>query len=142
MVRCGTCGALQDNINTGDLIISSGALNLDNTTSYFVENNYPPVSSYEVNLALLKSSALNKAVHHLGITATAPGFYGAQCRNVPGFPVKDKELIDRLAKQNVKNLEMETGTLLTLANLRGFRAGSICAALLQEQKTNLLIKLN
>jgi uridine phosphorylase len=46
---------------------------------------------------------------------------------VPGFPVKDPGLCDRLAVQGIKNLEMETSTLLTLASLRGFRAGSVCA---------------
>ncbi|MEN8905651.1 MAG: nucleoside phosphorylase [Clostridiales bacterium] len=129
IIRCGTCGALQKDISIGDLVISTGALRLENTSSYFVEENYPAIASHELLIALIKSSNINKINFHVGITATAPGFYGAQCRNIPGFPVKDTTLIERLTKQNVMNLEMETSTLLTLSNLRGFRAGSICAAI-------------
>ena len=64
---------------------------------------------------------------HVGITATASGFYGAQGREVPGFPPVRSDVVDGLARQGVLNLEMEISALLTLASLRGFRAGAICA---------------
>ena len=62
----------------------------------------------------------------LGMTATAPGFYGAQARRVEKFPPRNPNLIDDLARIGVANLEMETSTLLTLAALGGFRAGAVC----------------
>jgi uridine phosphorylase len=40
---------------------------------------------------------------------------------------REPEIVARLAAQGVKNLEMETSTLLTLATLRGFIAGAVCA---------------
>jgi uridine phosphorylase len=129
IIRCGTCGALQKNISIGDHIISTGALRLENTSSFYVEDNYPAISSYELCLCLAKSSSNNKNKFHMGITATAPGFYGAQGRKVPGFTPKDENIIEKLTNQNIKNFEMETSTLLTLSNLRGFRAASICVAI-------------
>jgi uridine phosphorylase len=136
IIRCGTCGALQKNIKLGDVIISSGAVRLENTTGFFVENGYPALSHHEVILSLLKSAKTNNVHYHLGVTATCPGFYGAQGRHVPGFPIKDETLLDRLVKQNVLNFEMEASALLTLATLRGFRAGCVCSvfALRQENK--------
>ncbi len=127
IIRCGSCGALQSDIEIEDLVISSGAVRLENTSTFFVEPGYPAVASHEVILALLKSAANEKLPHHFGMTATAPGFYGAQGRHIPGFPAKDEALMDRLTKQGIKNFEMESSTLFTLASLRGFRAGTICA---------------
>ncbi len=127
IIRCGSCGALQSDIEIGDLVISSGALRLENTSTFFVEEGYPAIPSHEVNLALLKSAATQGIPYHFGITVTASGFYGAQGRHVSGFPVKDEELFNRLTKQGIKNFEMESSTLFTLASLRGFRAGTICA---------------
>lgn len=127
MIRCGSCGALQPDIEIGDLVISAGAVRLENVSTFFVEHGYPAIASHEVNLALLKSAACQKFPHHFGITATAPGFYGAQGRHIPGFPVRDEALFDRLARQCIKNFEMESSTLFTLASLRGFRAGTVCA---------------
>ena len=127
IIRCGSCGALQPEIGIADLVISSGALRLENTSTFFVEEGYPAIASHEVILALLKSAEEKNIPYHLGITATASGFYGAQGRNIPGFPVKDAGLFDRLTKQGIKNFEMESSTLFTLASLRGFRAGTVCA---------------
>ncbi len=134
VIRCGTCGALQEDIGLGDVVITSGAVRLENTSTYFVEKGYPALSNHEVVISLLKSASMNNVRHHLGITATCPGFYGAQCRHVPGFPIRDEGLFDRLVRQGVKNFEMETSTLLTLAGLRGFRAGAVCSVFASRQK--------
>ena len=127
MIRCGSCGALQPDIKIGDLVISSGAMRLENTSTFFVEEGYPAVAHHEVVLALKKAATNLGFTHHLGITATAAGFYGAQGRQIPGFPVRDNGLMNRLTKQGIKNFEMESSTLFTLASLRVFRAGTVCA---------------
>jgi uridine phosphorylase len=138
IIRCGTCGALQPDIGIGDLVISQGALRLDNTTSFFVEPNFPAIASYEVSIALLKSAHELNVPYHYGITATAPGFYGAQGRHVPGFPLREEGLLDRLAKQGIKNLEMEAGALLTLSCFRGFNAGAVCAVFASRPKNKFI----
>jgi uridine phosphorylase len=126
-IRIGSCGALQKGSRIGDLIISSGAVRLESTSTFFVHEGYPAVADYEVLLALVAGASRKGLRHHVGLTATAPGFYGAQCRNVEGFPLRKPGLIDELAAQGVLNYEMETSALLTLASLRGLRAGAVCA---------------
>ena len=85
-----------------------------------------------------KSASDEKLPYHFGITATASGFYGAQARRIPGFPIKDEGLIDRLIKQGIKNLEMECSTLFTLASLRGFRAGAVCVVFASRTKNEFI----
>jgi uridine phosphorylase len=126
-IRVGSSGALQDGIKLGDLVISTGAVKLESTSSYFVPEGYPSVAHHEVVLALIEGAAKTGTRHHVGLTATACGFYGAQARNVPGFPVRDPELPNKLAKMGVQNFEMEASLLFTLAQLRGVRAGAVCA---------------
>ncbi len=48
-IRVGSCGALQPEIQLGDLVISSGAVRLEATTSFFVHDGYPAVADYEVD---------------------------------------------------------------------------------------------
>ncbi|MEM4728865.1 MAG: nucleoside phosphorylase [Thermoplasmata archaeon] len=127
LIRIGSSGALRPEVRIGDLIISTGAVRLENTSTFFVHEGYPAIAHHEVVLALLTAAVRKKVRHHLGLTATAPGFYGAQCRKVEGFPLRWPGLIDELAGEGVLNLEMETSALLTLAALRGFRAGAVCA---------------
>ncbi len=127
-VRIGSSGALKPEIRIGELIVSSGALRLENTSLFFVSEGYPAVAHHEVVLALLESCRRQRLVHHVGVTATAPGFYGAQGREVPGFPPRFKDLDAELARMNVANFEMEASSLFTLATFRGLRAGAVCAA--------------
>ncbi len=128
MVRAGSCGALQAEIGLGDLIISQAGYRLEETSLAFVGPGYPAVAHPEAILALLWAAEDAGARAHLGITATASGFYGAQGRSVAGFNSRIGEIEAQLGREGVSNMEMECSTLLTLASLRGFRAGAVCAA--------------
>lgn len=133
-IRVGSCGALAPGIALGDLVISSGAVKLESTSSYFVPEGYPSVAHHECVVALIEATAdLRGRGVHVGLTATASGFYGAQGRQVPGFPPRDPELPAKLGAMGVKNMEMEASLLFTLAGLRGLRAGAICAVYANRQ---------
>jgi uridine phosphorylase len=139
-IRAGTCGALQKHIELGDLIVTSGAMRLENTSLAYVDPGYPAVAHHAVVAALIQAAKSAKAACHVGITATAPGFFGAQGRSVPGFPALDPLRPDRLARQGVLNFEMEASTLLTLASLRGFRAGVVCTAFASRPRDKFILE--
>ncbi len=125
-LRIGTCGALQSFIRIGDLVISSGAVRLEDTSLHYVPSGYPAVAHHQVVQALVVASTQMKARFHVGITATCSGFYGAQGRAVGKYRPRHPELIEELQNLNVYNMEMETSTLLTLSSIQNFRAGAIC----------------
>lgn len=133
LLRIGSCGALAGGIRLGDLVISTGAVRLENTTSYFVHEGYPAVAHHEAVLALAESCRSQRLPYHVGLTATAPGFYGAQGRRVPGFAPRFPGLPRELAAQGVLNMEMEVSSLLVLAALAGLRAGAVCAVFAQRR---------
>ncbi len=126
-IRVGSCGGLQPEMDVGDMVISTGAVRLENTSLFFVDEGYPCVASYEVVLALIAACEKNELTYHMGFTASASGFYGAQGRNIPGIPLKYPDLQERMTNMNVANFEMESSTLFTLASLKGLRASTICA---------------
>lgn len=128
-IRVGSTGAIQKDINCGDVIISSAAVRLDCTSNCYVMPEYPAAGNYEVLLALVEAAeSLNVSNYHVGVTATTADFYAGQNRPVAKMPAS--QVIDSLStlqKAGVLNVEMETATLYTLASLYGLRAGSICA---------------
>lgn len=132
LIRVGSCGALQPGIALGDLVISTGAVRLESTTSWFVHEGYPAVANHEALLALIEAAERLGHRYHLGITATAAGFYGAQGRPVPQLPIRYPGIVDEMARQGVLNFEMEASALLILATLAGRRAGVVCAVYSQR----------
>lgn len=131
-VRVGSCGVLQAGIELGELVISSGAVRLEATTGFFVHEGYPAVADYGAVSALVEAAERCGRRAHVGITATAPGFFGAQGRPVPRLPLRFPDLAAEMARQGVLNFEMEASALLVLAGLAGCRAGVVCTAFAQR----------
>lgn len=126
-IRLGSSGALRPDMRIGDLVVSSGGVRLENTSLAYVPQGYPAVGNYEVLLALIKACGASRYPFHVGLTATAPGFYGAQGREMPGFEPWDKGAWAKFSRIGVLNFEMETSALFTLASVAGHRAGAVCA---------------
>ena len=126
-IRVGSCGALQPEMGLGDLVITTGAVRLESTTSYFVHDGYPAVADYEAVVALIEAAERLGHRYHVGVTATAPGFFGAQGRPIPQLPIRYPDLAEDMARQRVMNFEMEASALLVLASLARCRAGVVCA---------------
>jgi uridine phosphorylase len=126
-IRVGSCGALQPEMNLGDLVITTGAVRLESTTSFFVHDGYPAVADYEAVVALIEAAERLGHRYHVGVTATAPGFFGAQGRPIPQLPIRYPDLAEDMARQRVMNFEMEASALLVLSSLARCRAGVVCA---------------
>lgn len=128
-VRVGSTGAIQEDIECGDLVVSAGAVRLDGTSEHYIGIEYPAVANYEVLLALVEAAESLDVRYHVGITATSSDFYAGQAR--PSFKeVKHSEngnIVQMLQKANVLNFEMECATLFVLCSLFGLRAGAVCA---------------
>ena len=131
-IRVGSCGVLKDDIALGELVITSGAVRLEATTHYFVHEGFPAVADYAAVAALVEAANRLGYRAHVGITATAPGFYGAQGRPIPQLPIRFPDLAEEMTRQGVTNFEMEASALLVLASLAKCRAGVVCTAYAQR----------
>jgi len=136
-LRIGNSGGLDPQLALGDLVITTGAVRDDGTTRSYVEAAYPAVADYEVVAALVGAARHRGVRHRTGITWSLDAFYarnavlGAsgdiEAMSFGGYRPPDLEAkIVQLRAARVQNCEMESGALLTLANLLGLRAGCIC----------------
>jgi len=139
-IRVGSTGAIQDNINVGDLIISIAAVRFDGTSKQYAPVEYPAVANYEIVLALIEAAELLGVKYHVGLTASTDSFYVGQGRTgYRGYlPSWNKNIVNDLRSMNVLNFEMETATLFTLANIYNVRAGAVCAVYAQRIKNEFV----
>jgi len=113
-IRVGTTGALQPDIEIGDIVIATAAVRADGTTRSYVPVEYPAVANYDVVSAILQASREMKKDVHLGIVLSSDTYYGG-----------DSEALQRFGEANVLSIEMECSVIFTLAGLRGLRSGAI-----------------
>ena len=153
IIRVGTSGSIREDIEVGTILASSHGLGLDTLMSYYEQdismedkyllqsitqhlpklNSQPYLTSGSENL--LKKIAFDMPQ---GITATAPGFYAPQGRQVRA-KISQPNLIDKLGSfqlknQRITNLEMETAGIYALSNALGHQALSVNAILAQRIK--------
>ncbi len=141
-LRVGSCATLKEDIEIGDLIISTAAVRLDGTSKQYVRPEYPASASYEVVLAFVEAAETLGLTYHLGISASTDSFYLGQSR--PGFggytQSMSETLIEDLTRANVANFEMEAATLFTLGNIFGFRTGAACAVYANRVRDEFEVK--
>ncbi len=136
-VRIGNSGAIADQVQLGDYVISTGAVRDEGTSLSYVSANYPAVAHYEVVQALVDAATASGQAFHTGITVSVDGFYsrnkvvGPEGRILPmshgGYEQAGmNDFVANWKRARVLNVEMESGCLFTLASLFGLRAGTIC----------------
>lgn len=127
-IRVGSCGAIQSDVNIGDLVITSGAVRQEGTSGAYVRESYPAVADYEVVTALVTAAERLDYDYHVGLSASTDSFYAGQDREgFDGYRSPDgRSLYEELQNARVMNFEMEASAICTLANVFGLRAGAVC----------------
>lgn len=127
LIRIGTTGAIQKEIRIGDVIITSGSVRLDGASTHYAPLEYPAVANYKIINTLVEAAKRGGVNYHVGITASSDTFYPGQ--EHPGcseYVIKRfKGSMEEWQRLNVLNYEMESATLLTIANVLGLKAGCV-----------------
>ena len=159
LVRIGTSGSIQSNVDCGSRVASRYAIGMDGLLNYYLHPN--DGFEKEMEQAFAKHMNLDNRlatpycvkgserllgivgegmVH--GITVTAPGFYGPQGRNIRLTPSVEN-LNERLAEfswdgTQVTNLEMETSAIYGFARALGHEALTVCLIIANRPKGTFL----
>ncbi|MEZ3117011.1 nucleoside phosphorylase [Halobaculum sp. MBLA0147] len=115
VIRVGTCGALQAEMEVGDMVIATGAAKEEGTSRRYEAVEYPAVPDYETLGELEAAAAANDEDVHVGPIVSDDAFY-----NETDEYVADWEAANLLA------IEMEAAAVFSLARRRGMAAGAIC----------------
>ncbi|MDP1802716.1 MAG: nucleoside phosphorylase [Bacteroidota bacterium] len=147
IIRLGTSGALQGDIPVNGLVASSHGIGLDGLLNFYegwktinedaISEAFIKHTNWQKNLpypycVAASNTLLNKFKDniHVGITATAPGFYGPQGRQIrlrSSAPNLNELLTDfKLDQHRITNFEMETSALYGLGKLLGHECLTIC----------------
>ena len=157
LVRLGTSGAIQQDIEVGEVVFSRTSLGFDGLLSYYegrdtvcdldLERAFTEHTGwYEKLPAPYFVDADKMLFNHFkdvtleGITIAAPGFYAPQGRWVRIAP-HDKSLNQKIeefkyGERRITNFEMEGSALAGLAALMGHRAATICTIIAQRVAKN------
>ena len=124
-IRVGTCGGMQEEVLSGDLVIASGAIRRDGTSREYAPIEYPAVSDYGILTALDEAARNLDMRSHIGVVHCKDAFYG---QHNPELLPQSGILLqkwDAYLKMGCLASEMESATLFIVGNYRKVRTGTI-----------------
>lgn len=101
IIRVGSCGALQENVNLYDVIIAQAASTNSNYVDQFnIPGHFAPIADYELITKAKNVADEIGAVSHVGNVLSSDTFYNA-----------DKTFNDNWQKMGILGIEMESAGL-------------------------------
>jgi len=120
IVRVGTCGGLQPDIVSGDLVVATAAVDKTGYGRMTVPDGYPAVASVRLTYPLLEAAASQERLVSEGIVLSLDNFYqGVETPHLTPYPV--------LSAAGVVAVEMECAALFIVGSLRGAQTAAILA---------------
>ena len=75
-VRIGTCGGMQPEVKSGDIVIATGSIRMEGTSKEYAPIEYPAVANLEVTNALVQAAKEDGCTWHTGVVQSKDAFYG------------------------------------------------------------------
>jgi len=114
-IRLGSCGALKEDINVGDYILTTDVVRGDGATRYYVEDDYKP----QVDPGLtdsIEQAFGNAGKVHRGAVWTTDALFK-----------ETKDIVNSFIKKGAIAVDMVTSPFVTIANLYNKKVGAILA---------------
>jgi len=123
-IRTGTCGGIDLDVRSGDIVVATGAIRYEHTSCEYAPIEFPAVSDLDLALALREASLALGNRTHAGVVQCKDSFYGQHSpgRMPVAFELEQKwEAWKRLG---VKASEMESAALFVIASALKARCGA------------------
>ncbi len=133
-IRIGTCGGMQLDVQSGEIVIASGAIRMEGTSKEYAPIEFPAVADYEVLNALISSAKELNVRNHVGIVQSKDSFYGQHSpENMPvSYDLLDKW--EAWKKLGCLASEMETAALYIIGAARHVRTGACFMVMANQER--------
>ena len=123
-VRIGTCGGMQPEVKSGDIVIATGSIRMEGTSKEYAPIEYPAVADLDVTNALVAAAKELGHTYHAGVVQCKDAFYG---QHEPERMPVSYELLNKWEawkRMGCKASEMESAALFIAASHLRVRCGS------------------
>ena len=133
-IRIGTCGGIQREVKSGDVVIATGAIRMEGTSKEYAPIEFPAVADLDVTNALRAAARDMGCSHHVGVVQCKDSFYGQHSPEL--MPVSYELLPKWEAWKRMGCLasEMESAALFIVASYLRVRCGSCFLVVANQER--------
>ncbi|RGJ24483.1 uridine phosphorylase [Coprococcus comes] len=136
-VRIGTCGGIQPEVKSGDIVVATGAVRMEGTSKEYAPIEYPAVADLMVVNALVSAAKEKGCEFYTGVVQSKDAFYG---QHEPEMMPAGYELINKWEawkKLGCLASEMETAALYIVAAKLHVRVGACFLVMANQEREKL-----
>ncbi len=133
-LRIGTCGGMQTDVMSGDIVIATGAVRMEGTSKEYAPIEYPAVPDIQLVNALINAAEKLEKTYHAGVVQCKDSFYG---QHSPETKPAGYELINKWEawkQMGCLASEMESAALFIVANYLHVRAGTCLLVMANQER--------
>ena len=123
-LRTGTCGGIDINVRSGDIVVATGAVRFEHTSLEYAPPEFPAVGSLDAVNALVNAAKTLGMTVHAGVVQSKDSFYGQHSPDASPVSYELKAKWEAWKRLGVKASEMETAALYVVAAALGVRCGA------------------
>ena len=133
-IRVGTCGAMQTDIMSGDVIIASAAVRQEGTALQYAPVEFPACADLDVTSALVKAADTLNIRRHIGVVQCKDSFYGQHSPERMPVSYELGQKWDAWKKLGVLASEMESAAIYTVCASLKCRAGCVLHVVWNQER--------
>lgn len=133
-IRTGTCGGIDLNVQSGDIVVATGAIRFEHTSLEYAPIEFPAVADFEIAECLAQATRALGLPLHTGIVQCKDSFYGQHDPAASPVYYELKQKWESWKRLGVKASEMESAALFVVAAARGVRCGSCFHAVWNQER--------
>lgn len=133
-IRIGTCGGMQLEVKSGDVVIANGAIRMEGTSREYAPIEFPAVADISVTNALIQAAVELEKPYHVGVVQCKDSFYG---QHAPERMPVSYELLNKWEawkRMGCLASEMESAALFIVASHLRVRAGSCFLVVANQER--------
>ncbi len=133
-IRVGTCGGMDLNVKSGELVIATGAIRMEGTSKEYAPIEFPAVADYSV-ITSLKQAADNLNIpHHIGIVQCKDAFYGQHNPEIMPVSYELQNKWNAWLKLGCLASEMESAALFVAGSFLKVKVGSVFLVVANQER--------
>ena len=123
-IRTGTCGGIALDVQSGDVVVATGAIRYEHTSREYAPIEFPAVADFQVTNALVEATKKLGFPLHTGIVQCKDSFYGQHDPAASPVYYELQQKWESWKRLGVLASEMESAALFVVAAALGCRCGS------------------
>ena len=133
-IRVGTCGGMQLDVKSADVVVASGAIRMEGTSREYAPIEYPAVPHVDVMNAMIRAAKNLKFRCHAGVVQSKDSFFGQHEPEVMPVSYELENKWQAWLRMGCLASEMESAALFIAGSFLRVRVGACFLVLANQER--------